>query len=55
MIDDHCKNLDFFKGKSNLFNAFHNVNIKNHERVHNWKEVLLLLENHKQKSTYYRI
>jgi len=44
MIDDHIKNLDFFKGKTILFHAFHNVNYNHHERVNNWKEVLSLLD-----------
>lgn len=42
MIDDHIKNLDFFKGKTIMFNAFHNVTYNHHERVNNWVEVLEL-------------
>jgi len=44
MIDDHCKNLDFCKGKPILFHASHNIDIDRHQRVHNWQEVRSLLE-----------
>ncbi len=40
MIDDHIKNLDNFKGKTLMFNAFHNVNHNHHARYNNWQEVL---------------
>jgi 5'(3')-deoxyribonucleotidase len=40
LIDDHCKNLDFFKGKPILYSASHNANIDRHFRVDNWEEVL---------------
>ncbi|MEP6613014.1 MAG: 5'(3')-deoxyribonucleotidase [Mucilaginibacter sp.] len=43
MIDDHIKNLDYFKGKTIMFNAFHNVNHTHHQRVNNWDEVLELM------------
>lgn len=43
MIDDHIKNLDFFKGKTIMFNAFHNVSYNHHQRVNNWDEVLALM------------
>ena len=43
MIDDHIKNLDYFKGKTIMFNAFHNVNHTHHQRVKNWDEVLELM------------
>src|SRR3954468_630082 len=43
MIDDHIKNLDYFKGKTIMFNAFHNVNHDHHQRVNNWDEVLELM------------
>jgi len=43
MIDDHIKNLDHFKGKTIMFNAFHNVNHTHHQRVNNWDEVLELM------------
>jgi len=43
MIDDHIKNLDYFKGTTIMFHAFHNVNHKHHQRVNNWDEVLKLL------------
>ncbi|AOM79761.1 5' nucleotidase, NT5C type [Pedobacter steynii] len=44
LIDDHCKNLDFCKGKAIMFNASHNVNQHHHVRVNSWTEVLALLE-----------
>lgn len=40
MIDDHIKNLDFFKGKTLMFNAFHNVSHNHHTRYNNWNEIL---------------
>ena len=40
MIDDHLKNLDFFKGIPILFTAGHNVDVTKHIRVNNWSEVL---------------
>jgi len=39
LIDDHCKNLDFCKGKPLMFTAFHNVNHSHHQRVSHWKEI----------------
>jgi 5'-nucleotidase len=45
MIDDHIKNLDVFKGRTIMFNAFHNVDYTHHQRVNNWNEVLALMEN----------
>jgi 5'(3')-deoxyribonucleotidase len=44
MIDDHIKNLDYFKGKPIMFHAFHNVNHNHHHRVNNWKEAVAFLE-----------
>jgi 5'(3')-deoxyribonucleotidase len=44
MIDDHCKNLDFCKGKAIMFHAFHNAHHSHHTRVKNWEEVLTLLK-----------
>ena len=44
LIDDHCKNLDFCKGKAIMFNAFHNVNMNHHVRANNWDEVIALIE-----------
>ncbi|GAA4317420.1 5'-3'-deoxyribonucleotidase [Mucilaginibacter gynuensis] len=44
MIDDHIKNLDYFKGKTILFNAFHNVSYHHHTRANNWDEVLALMQ-----------
>lgn len=43
MIDDHPKNLDFFKGETIMFHAFHNVEYDHHRRVNNWEEVTDLL------------
>ncbi|MEJ7767971.1 MAG: 5'(3')-deoxyribonucleotidase [Chitinophagaceae bacterium] len=45
MIDDHIKNLDTFKGKAIMFNAFHNVAYKYHRRANNWKEILSMFES----------
>lgn len=45
MIDDHFKNLDFFKGKPILFNAAHNALIDRHHRVNNWDEVKAFLKS----------
>lgn len=44
MIDDHIKNLDYFKGKTYMFHAFHNVSYTHHTRVNNWKEIVALLK-----------
>lgn len=44
MIDDHCKNLDFCKGKPIMFTAFHNINQNHHERINHWNEVSDLLK-----------
>ncbi len=44
MIDDHIKNLDPFKGKTLMFNAYHNTHHSHHTRVNNWEEILQLLE-----------
>jgi 5'(3')-deoxyribonucleotidase len=43
LIDDHCKNLDFCRGKAIMFTAGHNINFSHHDRVNNWEEVLQLL------------
>lgn len=43
LIDDHCKNLDFCKGKAIMYTASHNVNHKHHQRVDNWDDVLAFL------------
>ena len=45
MIDDHIKNLDNFKGKTIMFNAYHNVKYTHHDRANNWKEVVALLRS----------
>ncbi len=44
LIDDHCKNLDFSRGKAIMFNAHHNLNQHQHLRVYNWDEILELFE-----------
>ena len=44
MIDDHPKNLDPFKGQTLLFEAFHNIKVKNHSRAKNWNDVLLYFD-----------
>ena len=43
MIDDHLKNLDYFKGETIMFSAFHNINFNHHKRVDNWEEVMNIL------------
>jgi 5'-nucleotidase len=45
MIDDHFKNLDFFKGRRLLFTQPHNQphDSRGHERVNSWDEVGRLL------------
>lgn len=45
LIDDHCKNLDFCKGKPLMFTAFHNANHTHHQRVNNWKEIPALVRD----------
>ena len=40
MIDDYCKNLDVFKGKTLMFHAYHNTQLSHHFRVRAWSEVL---------------
>jgi len=45
MIDDHLKNLDFFKGQAIMFHAFHNVEHTHHIRVDNWDAVIKLLKD----------
>ncbi|MBZ9729372.1 5'(3')-deoxyribonucleotidase [Salegentibacter sp. JZCK2] len=44
MLDDHLKNLDYFKGETIMFSAFHNVNFNNHKRAENWQKVLEILK-----------
>ncbi len=46
MIDDHFKNLDYFKGKTLLFDQPHNRNHNDHphHRVHNWLEIKEILK-----------
>ena len=45
MIDDHPKNLVYFKGKKIIFTQPHNYNINNSEyiRVFSWKEIQNIL------------
>lgn len=45
MIDDHTKNLDYFKGKPLLFTASHNVHVNHHVRLNDWNEALVYFEN----------
>lgn len=40
LIDDHSKNLDFFKGKPIMFTSGHNIHQNHHFRVNNWAEAL---------------
>ncbi|KGO91280.1 5' nucleotidase, NT5C type [Flavobacterium subsaxonicum] len=51
LIDDHCKNLDFCKGKALMFTAFHNVNQSHHQRVNNWEEIPALVRDLSQIRT----
>lgn len=39
LIDDHTKNLVHFTGKPYLFDAAHNKDVQEYERLHNWEEV----------------
>lgn len=39
MIDDHDKNLRYFKGTPILFSAPHNLSLTDYKRVNNWEEV----------------
>lgn len=43
MIDDHEKNLKPFKGKKLLFDAMHNRNLKEYQRVFSWEDVSKIL------------
>ncbi|MFT3680666.1 MAG: 5'(3')-deoxyribonucleotidase [Ferruginibacter sp.] len=45
MIDDHYKNLDYFKGKTILFTQPHNYSQPDngHTRVSSWQEIIKLL------------
>lgn len=43
MIDDHEKNLSTFKGRRLMFDAIHNQQIHDYERVKSWKEIEALL------------
>lgn len=46
MIDDHSKNLDYFKGTPIMFHAFHNIHENHHKRVNNWNEVATLMQEY---------
>ncbi|MGM9477375.1 5' nucleotidase, NT5C type [Pedobacter sp. GSP4] len=50
LIDDHCKNLDFCKGKALMFTAFHNVDKDHHQRIDHWNEVPGLLKKLEAKN-----
>ncbi|TDM12191.1 5' nucleotidase, NT5C type [Macrococcus lamae] len=39
LIDDNPRQLRAFKGKGIMYNASHNINEKEFDRVHSWKEV----------------
>ena len=54
MIDDHCKNLDNFKGRTILFNAAHNANVTHHQRVYNWDDALQLI-NREESEPYLNV
>lgn len=45
MLDDHLKNLDYFKGKTVLFTQPHNMNVTTdrHIRANSWEDVLRIL------------
>lgn len=47
MIDDHFKNLNYFKGKTILYTQPHNAlaDAGRHMRVHNWREIEQVLLN----------
>jgi 5'-nucleotidase len=38
MIDDHVKNLRHFKGKPYLFSSAHNLDIREYDRINDWRE-----------------
>lgn len=52
MIDDHFKNLDYFKGRTILFTQPHNqmADAGKHTRVHSWEEISHLLLNNQSVS-----
>ncbi|AXB58364.1 5' nucleotidase, NT5C type [Flavobacterium fluviale] len=43
LIDDHCKNLDYCHGKAIMFDAYHNLDKHQHQRVKSWTEVLMIM------------
>ncbi|GAB3355022.1 5'-3'-deoxyribonucleotidase [Arachidicoccus ginsenosidivorans] len=49
MIDDYCKNLDVFKGKTLMFHAYHNTTLHHHFRVRSWSEVVDWFEIEKKQ------
>lgn len=44
LIDDTPKHLDTFDGEGILFNAPHNVEATGYQRVHDWSEILEILD-----------
>lgn len=45
MVDDMCKNLDHCLGKRLLFTAFHNHDVKHHQRFDDWDSILEFFES----------
>lgn len=43
MIDDHEKNLKYFKGETILFDAIHNQKLAGYKRVRSWDEIAGML------------
>ena len=43
LIDDLLKNLDYFKGKSFIFTAGHNIHVTKYPRIDHWKEAIDIL------------
>jgi len=51
MIDDYCKNLDVFKGKTLMFHAYHNTQLDHHFRVRGWSDVLDWFSGEKKRES----
>jgi len=49
LVDDHIKNLDNCSGKALLYTASHNIDIKHHERLNDWKEVVAWFRREQQE------
>ena len=49
MIEDYEKNIKKIEEDCNIivFDCIYNKNIKNHQRVNSWYEILYLIENNK--------